>query len=1415
MSNSEAVERVHRMTLKGFITYIYFERENILLSLVINLVSEVVSNIIKRGKNKRKLKRLKKELAYFTIRIQQKHEGSILEKGAYIQYLKYQRILERIYQYALEPDKQTAEEGVYVNTLIENCKAMLALEKVIVLPTDEMILRVFYTGLLSQLKKFLKMTGGMELQAALYYMNQVLLGEKDSLKLLQENYQLGQKSYVKLEKIYDEIQVILKKSEPHIDDEWFLKQNHEAILNLGKRYLPDLNVTLDIQKNFNIIAADNHFFQYIKDESERLLLALHKIGEEDTALLQKRQEIVLILEKLNTFSDFVSMKEKLIETVETCAEYAYDEYRRRVREKKKNDNPSYQKQTLINQYRDVQLRAEYYSQILEQKKLKLVETPLMLLYGEGGIGKSHLIADTIVKRNQEEERSVLFLGQDFPEGCIVWTRFMELMGISGSIDAVLQIMNEIAKERKRRILIFIDAVNEGGGKSVWKDKLAVLLEKITAYSWLGLVLTVRKDFLRTIFETTLIDKYGVTEIEHLGLGRLTSEAVRRFFEHYGIDVKVMPYFPDEFSNPLFLRLFCEGYAKRDQKTDIITTKQIYRNYIDVVNSKMAEKFQYAEGINIVNEVIETFTVKSYGANQRNRLEKEEALKMIEAIALSHNISSRIYEFLISEGILTNSIDYQGQEYVFVTYEKLADHIYATYMLDMILEGSLSDEDIIEKISKPGILEELNYMLPLYGKELFESFPILKKSWWVRSAFNAGVLWRTDEGLLKKETVDYIENEIIENEDSYAMFFENLIRISTNRKHPYNAVAFHQSLLKMPMAKRDAEFMELFNSWNDEDKTLYQLMKWCIQVAEKEMEADEETIYLAALALSWILICTDNMLRDYVSLVLCQFLRGHISVMIRILKSFQGVDDVYILERLYGIAFGIVTFEQDKEKIKELSEYVYQTIFAQETVLPDILVRDYAKQIISYAMVVEEDERIDMNKVLGPYESTFPAVPTDEMIAQFKLDYKKEGFQDYQWSQNEIISSMQVDDHKCGYGDFGRYVFQNYFRAWSNLDPAELMKIAIQDIFDRGYNPEIHGEYDRSINHYNDYSDRKVERIGKKYQWQALYRLAAEVSDNVPRTNEATECEEYNTGSYEPNLRKFDPTINILQRKKSYGELPEIAEPDFGLPEQQWLKQKDDLPDTEKMVRLQVEQEEYLLLSGWHNWKEAAPLGVPEYDCPLKEMWFMVQAYIVKEEDYTRCIQLLQDENFWGRWMPEGIDNYSMYNREYYWSETHDYYDNEYFGGIEWKNPWRTDIEELRELMVMVPDYIYQATGEREIPGLSYRSWKKPCKTLVQGLKLKYQDENTAMYDENGKLICFDTCELFDKDIGLYFHTEALQKFLSANHYRIFWTVLGEKRIIGGNTRLDKIYDTPEYSGLLYYDEDGMLTGEIRDAVEEE
>lgn len=157
---------------------------------------------------------------------------------------------------------------------------------------------------------------------------------------------------------------------------------------------------------------------------------------------------------------------------------------------------------------------------------------------------------------------------------------------------------------------------------------------------------------------------------------------------------------------------------------------------------------------------------------------------------------------------------------------------------------------------------------------------------------------------------------------------------------------------------------------------------------------------------------------------------------------------------------------------------------------------------------------DAEKITPPYNSRFPEIPSDEEIKTYKLDYNSESFRDYHWSQLAILNSMKVEYSRSGqpggYGDFGRYTFQSYFYTWKQLHPIDLKNIAIKRIFELGYDVEKHGKYDRNC------TDRvglrfqlgRKERIGKKYQWIALYELAAQVCDNYQMTVYDNDIGEY-------------------------------------------------------------------------------------------------------------------------------------------------------------------------------------------------------------------------------------------------------------------------------------------------------------------
>ena len=410
--------------------------------------------------------------------------------------------------------------------------------------------------------------------------------------------------------------------------------------------------------------------------------------------------------------------------------------------------------------------------------------------------------------------------------------------------------------------------------------------------------------------------------------------------------------------------------------------------------------------------------------------------------------------------------------------------------------------------------------------------------------------------------------------------------------------------------------------------------------------------------------------------------------------------------------------------------------------------------------------------------------------------------------------MQIDDRDHFYGDFGRYTFQSYFQNWKDLRADDLMRIAVKDIFKRGYDGQKHGWFDCHTDDYARIQTYKVERIGKKYQWQALYKLAAQVSDRFQRKNEATGEFEFNTGAYEPCLRDFDPTVNDKSFVGRYGEIKPLIPENYEMDHRSWLQMTDDHPGFEELMTMSVGKEMYIGLSGFWDWDEPTPLGFEKYDCAMKNMWFMSQAYIVREEDFELCKSQLESANFWGRWMPEATDNYTVYNREYYWSDVQKYYENEYYGGEEWKQIWQADMPELANVSFLIPVYSYVATGEKEFQNIAHNRWKKPCKTLYQACNLTYGLENTVMYDQSGDMICFDTVEIFGEERGFFFHKATLEKFLSENHYRIFWQLLGEKRTIGGSYRDEANAGSLEYTGF-YYLEDGKLGGSIRVVAEEE
>ena len=1211
-----------------------------------------------------------------------------------------------------------------------------------------------------------------------------------------------------------------KKSENaslELTEEWFVSQNRVQIKNLGDRYLPDLNVELNIKNVFDALGRNESFYRLLIEKTDKVLIELKDLQHD--SLNENRRKIYDYIKEFKVESveplriqDILNEVDIILRVID---KEISDNYKK-LHDKSSKINDELQ--NVIYKLNKVHNMLYEFTTYLNSSEISAVNNPYILLYGEGGIGKSHIIADTIMKRNSEGKQSLLFLGQHFKENNNPFIDILKMLELKCSSEQLLSELNQIAEEKKSRIIIFIDALNEGNGKKIWKDYLAGMVEKFKLFPWLGLVVSIRSEYVEPLFADNRSLDNEFVKVNHQGFSTMEYDAIRKYFEFYNIQFADIPFVEQEFRNPLFLRLLCEGFKNKRIDLSSISFTDVYKNYLLSINLRISEICEYSRHINIVAKVINEMVLYKHNAGVGNNLiPLSSAIEIIIDVERRYNINKSLLDELLSNGVITQNSNYNNEECIYVTYEKLDDYLYAK-----LLTVELDDIGVDQFRSKyqrlrgyGDILEALAIALSENAKyELFEIFDEERLNSNIISSFCNSLKWRKPDSISQK-VIDYINNVVLRSQIGFERLFDVLVLISSKVGHSLNAERTVEYILNFPMPDRDATFIKLFDDlYYEEGSSINRLLDWCLSKKTKD-NALEGTVRLAATMLATFLISSNNTLRDKTTKALVNLLSGRIDILISVLEKYKDVDDPYVVERLYAVAFGCIVSEQKSDKIEALAIYVYDTFFKNEYIYPNMLVRDYAKSIIEYAKYKVSSSTLSNLDVQPPYKSEMPEVPTDDEIKKYKFDYNAPDFQDYFWSQNAILSSMKVEYDRNGapggYGDFGRYTFQSYFSNWNGLNYNDLKNIAIKKIFDMGYDVEKHGEYDRRIDSTRYRSDSK-ERIGKKYQWIALYELAAQVADTF-KMEVHTGCygekaEVYCAGSYEPNLRNIDPTAlyvpdNSEKQKKIHKQLYKFS----ATTHNEWLRNFDDLPDLNNLVNMTCQDINYILLNGWYIWTEEKDLGDKQYQNPQKDMWIQINCYIVKNESYNETINYLRDKDYIGRWLSEPNDNYHLFNKEYYWSDAYRFYMNPYYCGDEWTEIEKYGKSEGKNLVVLLPSskYMTERKGDLANDGSS-ASWYKPCDELFESLDMRYGKENSVLYDSKGEVICFDSSELLNEEIGLFIDKESFFKYLEDHNYKAFWTILGEKRIITGDYKHEVKYKQPRVSGLFTADANSKLIG---------
>ena len=1205
-------------------------------------------------------------------------------------------------------------------------------------------------------------------------------------------------------------------------DEDLKKFNSDSIKDLGDRYLPEMNVEVEPVKYFEALSRGKSFWHFLNEElkaaedacgriekDKHCNEAMDKVENVRNAIKQIKENNVYGIDSI-PLDVFLTALSILAEAVHVISY--------KIVEKEK---PTYEDERISRQLYQLGVDVLNVYNDLNQDIMRLVNDPILILQGDAGVGKSHLIADVVERREKDKQASLLFLGQKFTTDEDPFAQIMKMLYFSGTPEELLKTLEAKAESTGHRLIIYIDAINEGHGLNIWQRDIRSFIDRIRQHPWLGLALSIRSSYIDAILPWDEFKRDYCVRAWHQGFGRNTQKAVQIYFKEYDILYPSVPLLNPEFRNPLFLHLFCKGmknngYRKIPDGTRGISS--VMNMFFDGVEKSIRKDKKYSHSIKCVDKAVRKY-IECTTKEGSHEIPTDKAIEMFADICPRAFVEGELMECMVSEGVFSKNVlrrmDGSYEECIYLTYERFENALQAAYLIDELKYDSEALEEYVHGVKNPykvgGLLESLAILLPeRKGVELYDSLPSYRDSKAVVNAVLSSLIWR-DEKTIDSRLDTYFD-EFISDNQFRERFIRTVIEIGFNKGNLYNADYLHKMLAPMKLADRDAMWIPvLYRIYGSRENIVEDIINWVWDESDK-VYIDDKSVELGATLLSWFLASTNRKLRDTATKALVQLLHNRMQVLIPLLEKFKTVDDPYILERLYAVAFGCAVRSKSKQHLASLCQYVYMTVFDVEgEVYPHVLLRDYARDVIEYAISIGERVDFEVNRIRPPYQSSFyyEPVPDEEIKALYEgCSGNKDCYGMY-----DMLSSMFTEHTMIGfsYGDFGRYTFQSALSNW-NIDAEGLSNLAIKLIIDKyGYSEEKHGEFDMKVGAGRGRTTIPNERIGKKYQWLALRELLARVADNFPKLEHRwSENEVKYEGPWDPYVRDIDPTTLVrvdeewagLKSRDDfwwYGGKYDKWNVDLA----DWLNIDSDIPPVEPIIEVKDHDGcEWLALECYPDWDE--PHGKDDI---YKRLWYQVRSCIVDEKEFPHLYEWAVNQNYGGRWMPESRERYEVFFREYYWAPAYRCLDNEELIRNEFYD--RTTNQFIAHAEVTSICYLWEA--EEDYSKETSYSFLIPSKQLFEGMKMQFADEDGVFKNEIGEVVCFDAGAIEKSKTYLLVRKEVLLDYLKKHHKKIMWYVLGEKNIIGiHNYR--SVPNLPMWlivSGTYTLDENGKVVGSLR------
>lgn len=855
------------------------------------------------------------------------------------------------------------------------------------------------------------------------------------------------------------------------DGAWFSARLDEAIRAAGPRYTPEIHVELPIAEDLDAFGRTQSFFNRVQALAlpvrEALLRARyseHSIADAESAGMTASlcETVQSVLKALGSISQdaagplpFAGVIEK-IEATSVPVQALAAHLEKRAEE---HDSQQPKVEAGHGRYRTNPFRERGYTLRRLESELReasealrradeLAASSTFVLRGNAGTGKTHLLCDVVKRRVEAHQPTVLLMGQRFVSNDAPWPQVLQHLDLAGlSAEEFIGALEASAQASGERALIAIDAINEGTGRTVWPTHLAAFLAQVERSPWLGVVLSVRSSYEDAVIPSEVRDRALL--VTHHGFREHEYDATKTFFVHYGLELPSTPLLAPEFQNPLFLKTLCRGLNKQgDQRLPrgFHGISAVFNLYLDAVNARLAQQLGYDARTPLVRRAVDAFAAALVDANER-WLQRERAAQVVDALLPNRDFERSLSRGLIVEGVLAE--DYLLREgttrhdVVYIAYERLADHLVAKALLDKVpappdwaaafsADGALAAV-IADEYIPPGLLEALFIQVAeRTHTELLTFAPQLAARWGTSHAFLQSLIWRSAAAF--SDATRKVLNDLWVSEHDLHEMLEVLLTVATIPEHPLNASFLDRRLRRVGMADRDAWWSTyLYSAWGGHG-SVDRIVDWAWAIGETVVIADD-VVDLCGITVAWMLTTSHRFLRDRATKALVSLYTGRLAGMVRLLHRFADVDDPYVAERIYAVAYGVVMRSHDAAAVGGLAAAVYTHVFEFGSPPPHILLRDYARGVVERALHLCSTNNFDSAFIRPPYNSEWPSIPSEEEIKPLLPDWTRGfyGSRDLEWSRNVIVESVMN-------GDFARYVIGTN----SSITSRDFLSLGLQE-----------------------------------------------------------------------------------------------------------------------------------------------------------------------------------------------------------------------------------------------------------------------------------------------------------------------------------------------------------------------------------